>query len=131
MANRLGADRVLRACARESHLPERAFEMRPALDVDTETAAIMARDRPTVLFDPPVSTEVVALTPDGPVHRVRWGGRERDVVACHGPERLEPEWWRRRGSARDYFAVQAEDGLWLWLARAHESGRWYVHGVWA
>ena len=135
LSNRLGADRVLRARARASHLPERAFERRPAFETDTEAgtkaAGITARDRPTVLFDRPVPTEVVALTPDGPVHRVRWGGRERSVIACRGPERIEPEWWRRHGSARDYFAVQAEDGLWLWLARAHASGRWYVHGVWA
>jgi len=31
-------------------------------------------------------------------------------------------------SARDYFRVQTDDGLWLWIFRA--GHRWFVHGVW-
>jgi protein ImuB len=32
-------------------------------------------------------------------------------------------------SVRDYFRVQCEDGLWLWVFRTDHQ--WFVHGVWA
>jgi protein ImuB len=134
LANRLGADRVLRASVVESHLPERAFAFRPAAAPATTPmgrGAATARDRPTLLFDPPCPAEVVFLSPDGPIMRVRWRGGEVSVVAGLGPERIAPEWWRSAGSTRDYFAARGEDGRWLWLARSAESGRWFVHGAWA
>ncbi len=33
-------------------------------------------------------------------------------------------------AARDYYRVQDEVGLWLWVFRRLDSGRWFVHGVW-
>ncbi|MEM1166907.1 MAG: DNA polymerase Y family protein [Planctomycetota bacterium] len=132
LGNRLGVDRVLRARAVESHLPERAFVMEPASSRSPRgQAAVASKDRPTVLFDRPVPAEVVALTPDGPVHRVRWRHGEHAVIASIGPERIAGEWWRGPGSTRDYFKVRCEDGRWVWLARTVEGRRWFVHGVWA
>ena len=32
---------------------------------------------------------------------------------------------------RDYFKIQDERGRWLWIYRVLESGRWFVHGLWA
>ncbi len=32
---------------------------------------------------------------------------------------------------RDYFKVQDESGRWLWIFHLLESGRWFVHGLWA
>ena len=32
--------------------------------------------------------------------------------------------------ARDYYRVQDEAGLWLWVFRRLDTGRWFVHGVW-
>lgn len=130
LAGRLGANAVRGAVLTQSHLPERAFDW-------TAPLAAQAHDvrppgtRPTLLFEPPMETTAVALTPDGPVHRIRWQGEDRVVVSCVGPERLGHEWWRGRGSTRDYFRVRCEDGTCLWVARARETGRWYVHGVWA
>jgi len=144
LGNRLGAERVVRAASVESHLPERAFAWHPVARVGAREcggARLTPGDRPTVLFDRPIPAEVVALTPDGPVHRVRWRGRDEGVVACVGPERIAGEWWRGRGSSqeigtRDCFRVRSEDGRWLWLVRrVDRSGRgagdWFVHGVWA
>ena len=129
--NRLGDGRVLRASLRESRLPERAFEMRDASDTESATVDSSMSDRPSVLFDRPSPAEVIALTPDGPVHRLTWRGEEHGVTACVGPERIGGEWWRTADRTRDYFAVRDERGRWLWLARGVESGRWFVHGVWA
>lgn len=132
LANRLGAGRVLKASLAESHRPERATRWRSGVAVETppETAPPAPRDRPTVLFDRPEPAQVVALSPDGPVHRVRFGGADHEIARCRGPERLAPEWWRETGSTRDYFAVQTTSGRWVWVARSLESGRWYVCGVW-
>ncbi len=33
-------------------------------------------------------------------------------------------------AARDYYRLQAESGLWLWVFRRLDTGRWFVHGVW-
>ena len=33
-------------------------------------------------------------------------------------------------AARDYYRVQAESGLWLWIFRRLDTGRWFVHGLW-
>lgn len=133
VSNRLGAERVRVAGSRESHLPERAFLTRPALsDPDRHTTPRSTDgDRPTILFDRPEPAEVVALTPDGPVHRVTWRGEMHDIAHCAGPERLSCEWWRRAGSTRDYFVVRTESGDSLWVCRAIESGKWFVHGTWA
>ncbi len=132
LANRLGPDRVQRASLAESHRPERATQRRSGVAVETppKSAPPAPRDRPTVLFDRPEPAQVVALSPDGPVRRVRFGGVDHDVLHCRGPERIAPEWWRESGSTRDYFAVAIASGRWLWLARSLESGRWCVHGIW-
>lgn len=134
LTNRLGHGRVLRPRLLESHLPERAADLRPAdRDPCTPDAALIPhRDRPTALFSIPEPVEVVALTPDGPVHRVHWRGADHPIIRCKGPERMSHEWWRDTTSTtRDYFAVQTDTGQWLWLCRSIEQGRWYLHGVWA
>jgi len=131
LAARFGGDRVRRAALAESHRPERAVRWSSALEPEPPEAPPAPADRPTALLDRPVPADVLALTPDGPVHRVRFGGREHEIVRCVGPERLAPEWWRRAGSTRDYFAVATSEGRWLWVARSLETGRWFVHGIWA
>lgn len=147
LVNRLGPENVLRAALSSSHIPERSFKacsvMQPVPPPINERGG-GGGDRPTILIHPPEPAEVIALTPDGPVLEVGWreergGGRQR-VAACIGPERIGAEWWRWRGSTqgegslpppdRDYFAVQLESGLWLWVCRQADTSRWFVHGVW-
>lgn len=131
LAGRLGPSSVRGAVLSESHLPERAFDWVPPMAKHRDTDIRPPGERPTMLLEPPIPTTALALTPDGPVHRIHWRGEDRTVIACAGPERIGSEWWRGNGSTRDYFRVRCEDGCCLWIARARETGRWYVHGVWA
>ena len=142
LANRLGRDRVLRAGLVQSHRPERAVAMVPVgddLPRDTEPAPTCGDFRPTLLLPTPEPASVIALTPDGPVHRLTWRDQTAEVLSCIGPERIGPEWWRVARSharTRDYFILQAEDGRWLWVFRdlagggGAGGGGWFVHGVW-
>jgi len=133
MANRLGAQRVARIEAAESHLPERAFRLRPAMeDPARERARIAPAARPTVMLDRPAPAEVICLTPDGPVVSLRWREGAGRIVASEGPERIGDEWWSgdRAGPTRDYFRVCDESGRWWWLLREVETGRWFVCGGW-
>lgn len=154
LVGRLGADGVVRVETVESHLPERTFRERSALEEGGRGGGarrgVALGDRPTVLLGEPEPVEVLALTPDGPVLEVGWRGERRRVVSCAGPERIASEWWRwgvagsgqgggrARGPAarpappdRDYFAVQMEGGRWVWVCRQLGTGRWFVHGVWS
>lgn len=133
LVHRLGAKRVMRAGLAESHVPERAVVLRPALAGEPETPERPppAGDRPTRVYDPPRPTEVMASTPDGPVMALRRGGEHRRVISCIGPERIGPEWWRGDRAGRDYFKAQDETGRWMWLYRDSGTGRWFIHGEWA
>jgi len=131
LANRLGPDRVSAAQLAESHIPERAFRLRTVLDPSPEPASPPTdAPRPTTLLVNPTPAEVMALTPDGPVMRLRWAGQDCDVFACIGPERIASEWWRGERGTRDYFRIQDQAGRWLWIYLERETGRWFVHGLW-
>lgn len=136
LTNRLGRERVLRAGLVQSHRPERAVAMVPASEApppQSEHLADRGVFRPSLLFDAPEPASVIALTPDGPVHRLTWRDQTAEVITCLGPERIGPEWWRVSRSharTRDYFILQAEDGRWLWVFRDLTGGGWFVHGVW-
>lgn len=142
LASRLGADAVAVPEIAESHVPERASRLVRAGEIRamrrTSAPSVSPGDRPPMLLGRPEPARVLAVTPDGPVARVSWNGRERTVTACIGPERIAPEWWRARGEkeswvlcTRDYFKVQDEAGRWLWVCRELETNTWYVHGLWA
>jgi len=134
LSNRLGRERVVKASLHESHAPEKSVLFSPAQDpLLKQCMAAVPADRPSVLFEYPTRAEVITLLPDGPVHRLSWHGGEHVIVVCLGPERLSPEWWRGAAVERDYFKVQSESGLWLWVCRSGVADRvrWGVHGVWA
>lgn len=144
LTNRVGAERVLRVELVESHIPERGVRWRSVLDAAPDEIRAdghadrhtLQPARPSLLFDRPEPACAIALSPDGPIHRLSWRSHAYELSACIGPERIEPEWWRRSGDvahagARDYFRVQIDDGVWLWLFRERPTSRWFVHGVWA
>lgn len=129
---RLGPDRVVRAARCESHVPERAVRYDPALHAARDVQARPAAgDRPTIVFDPPREVHATSLTPDGPVLSLARGGSEHRIETSIGPERIGPEWWEGDRETRDYFKLQDDHGLWLWVFRQNTSRRWFVHGVWA
>jgi protein ImuB len=149
LSNRLGAERVWRIVPVASHVPERVaeaypagierpplFPASPASLVSHAGDAVTCADRPSVLLDPPEPVRVIAVSPDGPIAVVHWRDEDHAVMTTVGPERVSPEWWRVRESGatpptRDYFKVQDERGVWLWLYRDLIEPNWFVHGVWA
>lgn len=159
LAARLGADRVLRVVMADTHLPEavaRAVPVHAPSSGRTPSTPAAITVRPSRLFDPPESVEIIAEVPDGPPLRLRWRRRSLKIVAAEGPERIAPEWWREPSirnpatdldhETRDYYRVADETGRQLWLFRAGlysraglppspdepvAAPRWFVHGLFA
>lgn len=144
LSNRLGKRAVCRVEWTATYLPERAAGYVPATSSRgaetsevTETPRFISRDRPSVLLLSPRPVEVMAVTPDGPLVRLRWRGDTLMILTTVGPERLTDEWWRSDSftratrATRDYFKAQDERGQWWWLYRELETRQWFVHGKWA
>lgn len=132
LANRLGADRVVRLAPRASHIPERAQQALPANAALPETWP--AARRPVRLFSPPEPVEAVAPVPDSPPLLFRWRARTHRIVRADGAERIAAEWWRREAPERDYYLVEDQDGRRFWLYReglfgADPPPRWFLHGM--
>jgi len=140
LANRLGEDRVWRAGAFPSHIPERAVVRRaPFAPAPGETWS-KERPRPVRLFARPEPIDAMAPLPDDPPLTFRWRGQMRKVRRSEGPERLAEEWWRRPpgeigpAHVRDYYRVEDETGARYWLFRAGLYGsdvtpKWWLHGL--
>jgi len=139
LANRLGEDKVWRAEAFPSHIPERAVVRRPPFAAKAG-GWDKARPRPVRLFRRPEPIEAIAPVPDDPPIFFRWRGQLRKVARAEGPERLAEEWWRRPpgettpSHVRDYYRVEDETGARYWLFRAGLYGgedppKWWLHGL--
>ena len=151
---RLGAMRVRRPAARESHVPERASEWvsgidsslrakrsNPAdqgLDCFASLAMTGGRNCPARLLDNPEAIGVVYATPEGVPRRFTWRRGVHDIARVEGPERIAPEWWREpRGTRlRDYYRVEDGAGRRYWIFREGVIGDgrggaplWFVHGL--
>jgi protein ImuB len=149
LAARLGAARVGRLLAQDSHLPEAAGLAMPAQRLAAAAAAegweafrrhraaVALSPRPLRLLAKPEPIEAVAMVPDGPPLRFRWRRALHEVAAAEGPERIEGAWWSEEASpARDYFRVEDILGHRFWLFRAglyRDSAppRWFLHGLFA
>ncbi len=138
---RIGAESVKRPVPYASHMPERSVGWRPALQGELAlTGDGPMRERPIRLFDRPEPVTVIYATPEGPPRRFRWRRVLHDVVKVEGPERIAPEWWRERSTARlrDYYKVEDEVGRRFWIYRGGvvNDGRggppqWFMHGQFA
>ena len=95
LASRLSGAAVRRLFSRESHMPERAQEMRSALaGASLWSGQGPAKPpRPCLLFAEPEPVDVLAEIPEGPPARFTWRRVTRRVVKAEGPERIAPEWW--------------------------------------
>ncbi|KQX19574.1 nucleotidyltransferase [Sphingomonas sp. Root50] len=145
LSTRLGRNRVRRLAPRDSHVPEQATFLFPAIEGGPaedwpEPEPDEPPLRPTHLFDPPQPIEVVAGVPDGPPQRFRWRRELHEVTLAEGPERIGALWWRRTdnaGLSRDYYRVEDGKGRRFWLFRLGLYGReakspaWYIHGMFA
>ncbi len=154
LRNRLGSDRVARLVPHESHMPERAEVLRPALSAPSPSHGFAARRfggrvrvswtppqkaaRPIKLLPIPEPVTAMAPVPDDPPLSFRWRGAVHLVTAADGPERIGPEWWILGAprKPRDYYRVEDGQGRRFWLYReglygAAEPPRWFLHGFFA
>ena len=150
LSARLGARRVCRLAAQDSHIPELAEVALSAQAANGETGWDAFRryrkqvdlpPRPLRLLARPEPIEAVAEVPDGPPLRFRWRRALHEVIAAEGPERIEGAWWSEHGGpARDYFRVEDKSGLRFWLFRAGlyrdlaqdaAAPAWFLHGTFA
>ena len=117
---RLGDGAVSRPVPYASHLPERAQRWQSPLAPEPPSQGMLAyHQRPLKFLDKAEKIAVLYATPDGYPERFRWRGRVHDVVRVEGPERIAPEWWREKGSARlrDYYRIEDQDGRRYWIYR--------------
>jgi protein ImuB len=135
---KLGPDKVLRPQPQESHLPERASGWRPALEKTEAVRPAPASFRPQRMLDRPEAIAVVYATPEGVPRRFVWRRAVHDIARVEGPERIAPEWWRERSTARlrDYYRVEDQAGRRYWIYREGVIGdgrgglpEWYMHGL--
>jgi protein ImuB len=155
LSARLGARRVRRLIAQDSHISELAAAIVPAQATGTDDGWDVFRSfhaeaelapRPLRLLMRPEPIEAVAEVPDGPPLRFRWRRALHEVIAAEGPERIEGAWWSEHGEpARDYFRVEDKTGLRFWLFRAGlyrdlmredlaqgaAAPSWFLHGMFA
>jgi protein ImuB len=134
---KLGPDKVRRPQPFASHLPERASGWRPALE-KAEPIEFPTVQRPQRLLDRPEAIDVIYATPEGMPRRFVWRRAVHDIARVEGPERIAPEWWRERSTARlrDYYRVEDQAGRRYWIYREGVFGdgrgglpEWYIHGL--
>lgn len=138
---RLGEKAVSRPVPFASHIPERAQRWQRPLDPEPASQEQLAfHKRPLKLLDTAERIAVLYATPDGYPKRFRWRGKVHEVARVEGPERIAPEWWRERGSARlrDYYRIEDEAGRRYWIYRLGIVGDgrgdlpdWYLQGLYA
>ncbi|WP_158965430.1 DUF6504 family protein [Chachezhania sediminis] len=133
---RVGTEAITRVHPASSHIPEKAAQVLaaawsdPAGDWPVGDAL-----RPLLLWRPePVTAPDEATLPP----TFRWRGRNWEVAAAAGPERIAPEWWLDepdwRSGVRDYWRVATVSGARLWLYFGHGgamSKGWFCHGQFA
>lgn len=143
---RLGSGAVRRPVPFASHLPERAQRWRdPLADEPAIQAELAFHARPLKLLDRAEPIAVLYATPDGFPRRFSWRGQAHDVARVEGPERIAPEWWRERSTARlrDYYRIEDGEGRRYWIYRhgmvgdgrgGDNQGRapeWFLQGLFA
>ncbi len=96
MTSRLGPLAIVRSKFVNSHIPERAVKLEPAIAPtpdDPEAAPDPALPRPLRLLPSPEPIRVVAEVPDGPPASMVWRRISYRFVKASGPERIGGEWW--------------------------------------
>jgi protein ImuB len=138
---RLGDKAVRRPVSHASHIPERAQRWLAPLAPEPASQGRLAfhqRQRPLKLLDRPEAIAVLYATPDGFPQCFRWRGQVHEVARVEGPERIAPEWWRQKSTARlrDYYRIEDGEGRRYWIYRSGlvDDGRggppeWFLQGL--
>lgn len=136
---RLGDKAVRRPVPRASHVPERAQVWHRPLEAEPASQEELAfHHRPLRMLDNAEKITVLYASPDGYPKRFRWRGELHEVARVEGPERIAPEWWREKSSARlrDYYRIEDGEGRRYWIYRSGLAGdgrggtpEWYLQGL--
>ncbi|TCD15907.1 Y-family DNA polymerase [Oricola cellulosilytica] len=137
---RFGPAAVTRPVARGSHIPERAEILAPARAQDAAEPVMIGRklQRPLRLLRQPEEVRVLYSLPDGPPAQFVWRRKTHRIDKSEGPERIAPEWWREKSTARlrDYYRIEDSEGRRYWIFRQGLPGDgrgglplWFIHGL--
>jgi len=135
---RLGAGAVSMPVPRASHMPERAQRWVPPDSGMTIQEELAFHARPLKLLDRAEPIAVIYEAPDGLPRLFRWRGQVHEIARAEGPERISPEWWREKGTARlrDYFRIEDSTGRRFWIYRRGLPGdgrggapEWFLQGL--
>lgn len=97
LGSRLGSDAVLKIDFVQSHIPERATRLIPALTAELSTFSDWPKQRrPMRLLPLPEPVRINAEVPHGLPASMIWRRRTYRLVKGAGPERIGAEWWRSR-----------------------------------
>jgi protein ImuB len=139
LAVRLGEKAVRRPVLHASHIPERAQRWQPPLAPEPASQGqLVFHQRPLKLLDRPERIAVLYATPDGFPQRFRWRGQVHEIARVEGPERIAPEWWREKSTARlrDYYRIEDGEGRRYWIYRLGLVGdgrggapEWFLQGL--
>jgi protein ImuB len=150
LSGRLGFKNVARLHPFESHLPEYATRIFPALDNYISSKKWGGPNhrpqRPIRLLRQPFPIDVIAPLPDGPPIMFIWRRQQHKVSSAEGPERIAPEWWKSEQfqtrsrpltlETRDYYQLEDLTGRRYWVYREgphhpDKPSSWFLHGFFA
>ena len=136
LAGKTGIRKVSRYLPDEHHWPERSYRLASSIGEKPTTHWRTDRPRPTRLLAKPEPIEVTAPVPDYPPMVFRYRGEAHPIRKADGPERIEREWWMDKGSLRDYYHVEDDQGRRYWLFRSGlylegQPQHWFLHGFFA
>jgi protein ImuB len=102
MSSRLGPEVISRIKFVDTHIPERAMVLEPAVARTPDNPRAMpeaALPRPLRLLPAPEPIEaLLAEVPDGPPRGMIWRRVRYRFLKARGPERIAAEWWQHAGS---------------------------------
>lgn len=132
---RLGQEAITRLHPSDSHIPAKSAQVLMAAWSRPHDGPwpLPCAERPLIMFRPePVDAPAQPEVPQ----TFRWRRRDFALRMAAGPERLQPEWWLEdpdwREGMRDYWRVEVEGGVRLWLFYGRGGAvtdGWYCEGV--
>lgn len=135
ISGKVGEKAVHRYLPAEHHWPEYAVKLADSLEEQPATDWPLDLPRPLHLLPIPQAIEVTVRLPDYPPMLFHFQGKLHRVKKADGPERIEQEWWLRKGEYRDYYCVEDEQGARYWLFRLghydNATPEWFLHGFFA
>jgi len=142
LSGRLGEDCVVGTRLAAGVLPERAFcDVSLKNNRKRKSRHLLGRaiaeptdkprpfERPLRIKTCPQRIQVISTHPEGTPRSVHYRGEQHHIVHHWGPERIETLWWEGTSVRRDYYCVETDAGLRLWLFRRLDNGKWFLHGI--